>query len=320
MAYKAGSKDVLRASYGMFYAHAGGVGGRTNGRQGLSQIGFNSTGSLSSTVTGQPAYYWDNGYPGNPLAPPFLNPSYGIGFISASAPGIGSDWRRPKHSPDARLRRSGEGRYASAVPGLFIQHSTCVFTGYDAQCGLQRQRGKVSPGADVSGQFTNQIPLQYLPLGSLLTQTLSATTITQAAALGFTVASPFPNFTGTVGQSLKPYPQYNGLSNPWLDVGNSNYNSLQVSFNRRMSRGLNFMVNYTFSKEMDNLATARLPGANYLEYGLGTIHHAHVLSTTFVYKLPFGAGHDLNSGNPMVRTLVSNWQMSGIFTGSTERR
>ena len=76
VAFRLDDKTVIRAGYGIFYAHAGGVGGRTNGRQGLSQVGFNNNGSLSSAVTGQPAYVWDNGYPGNPLNPPFFNPSY----------------------------------------------------------------------------------------------------------------------------------------------------------------------------------------------------------------------------------------------------
>ena len=87
LAYSVGPNTVVRASYGLFYAHAGGVGGRTNGRQGLGQIGFNNNGSISSTVTGQPAYVWDNGYPGNPINPPFINPSYGIGNILPTAPG-----------------------------------------------------------------------------------------------------------------------------------------------------------------------------------------------------------------------------------------
>ena len=151
----------------------------------------------------------------------------------------------------------------------------------------------------------------------MLTQTLSSTSMAAAAALGFTVTTPFPNFTGTVAQALKPYPQYNGLSDPWLDVGNSNYHSLQTTFNRRMSAGLTFMVNYTYSKEMDDLAGVRLPGADYLEYSVGSIDHKHILTSTAVYKLPFGAGHVLNGGNPVVRSLISDWQLSGIYTIGT---
>ena len=56
-AYSVDPKTVVRASYGIFYAHAGGVGGRANGRQGLSQIGFDNTGSLASVGSGLGALY-----------------------------------------------------------------------------------------------------------------------------------------------------------------------------------------------------------------------------------------------------------------------
>ena len=42
LAYQIAPTTVIRASYSIFYSHAGGVGGRTNGRQGLSQLGFNT--------------------------------------------------------------------------------------------------------------------------------------------------------------------------------------------------------------------------------------------------------------------------------------
>jgi hypothetical protein len=82
----------------------------------------------------------------------------------------------------------------------------------------------------------------------------------QAVFPGLLSTLPFPNFVGTVAQALKPYPQYTSLSNPYQDVGNSEYHALQVSFNRRISSGLTFMANYTFSKELDDLAGVRVPG------------------------------------------------------------
>jgi hypothetical protein len=173
----------------------------------------------------------------------------------------------------------------------------------------------------VAGPFTNQIPLQYLPLGSLLTQTLTTSpsggTVGQAALLGVTVATPFPGFTGTIGQALKPYPQYNGLADPWLDVGSESYNSLQASFNRRMSNGLAVVVSYVYSKEMDDLAGVRLPGADYLENSVGTLDHKHVLAVTGVYQLPFGPGRHWNSDNIIVKGIANGWQLTGIFTAAT---
>jgi hypothetical protein len=316
-AQKVGNNTVVRGAYGIFYAHAGAVGGRVNGRQGLSQIGFNNSGSATSTVTGQPAYFWDNGVPGNVLTPPFFNPSYGIGFISASAPGAAAIGAGPGTAQTLsyadRLRDGQPPEYQNFF--LNVQRSfganTTMSVAYSGSVG------RYLPGAGVADQYTNQIPVQYLPLGSLLTQTLNSTTQAQAAALGFTVTTPFPNFSGTVGQALKPYPQYSSISNPWRDVGKSSYNSLQVTFNRRSANGLTYMVNYTYAKEMDDLAGLRQPGALYLEYTVGALYRRHVVQSTVVYQLPFGNGRRFNPGNSIVSTLVSNFQVSGIFTGAS---
>jgi Carboxypeptidase regulatory-like domain/TonB dependent receptor len=317
LAYKVNNTTVIRAAYDIFYAHAGGVGGRTNGRQGLSQIGFNSSGSLGSTVTGQPAYFWDGGIPGNPINPPFFNPSYGIGFILSTQPGAAAIGAGPSTAQTLSYGDPQRGAQAPQYQDFFfnIQHSfgrnTTLSVAYSGSVG------RYLPGAGVAGQFTDQIPVQYLPLTSLLTQTLSTTTIASAKNLGFTVVSPFPGFTGTIGQALKPYPQYSSISNPWLDVGSSSYNSLQTTLNRRIANGLSFMVNYTFSKEMDDLAGVRLPGADYLENSVGALDRKHVLQSTVIYKLPFGTGQKFSSGNAIVNGIVGNWQLSGIFFAAT---
>jgi hypothetical protein len=88
--------------------------------------------------------------------------------------------------------------------------------------------------------MTNQIPLQYITLGPLLGQTATAATIAQAQAVFPNIAIPFPNFTGTIGQMLKPFPQYNGISNPWANLGISTYNALQTTLVRRFAQGLTF--------------------------------------------------------------------------------
>ena len=314
-AYRVDDKTVIRAGYGIFYAHAGGVGGRTNGRQGLGQLGYTSANSFGSTVTGQPAFYWQNGFPANPLPPPFFNPSYGIGYIPASvgaAIGAGPS--------TGQTIAYGDPNYGGKAPyyedwSFNIQRTltpNLVLTvAYSASAGHWL------PGASVAGQFTNQIPEQYLPLGSLLGQTLTATTLAQAQAMFPNIHIPFANFTGTIGQALKPFPQYSGISDPWLDVGNSTYNALQVSANHRLTHGLSYMVNYTWSKELDDLSGARDPNKDYLEKGPGTIDHPQVAAATFVYQLPFGAGHNWNSGKRVLSSAMSHWQFSGIFTFSS---
>jgi len=116
---------------------------------------------------------------------------------------------------------------------------------------------------------------------------------------------------------LRPYPQYGAISDPWGNVGQSSYHAVQITLNRRFSRGFTFMLGYTFSKEMDNLAVDRDPFNNNLERSTGLIDHPHVFTGTFVYALPFGTGHKLSGSNMAVRGLISNWMVSGIVTYSS---
>jgi hypothetical protein len=322
LAYRLGDKTVIRSSFSIFYAHAGGVGGRTDGRQGLSQIGFDESGGYSSSATGQPAYNWNSGYPGNPLSPPFINPSYGDDFVQASAPGAAAGFIGPTTGttmPYGDPLLGGKPPYYedwSFNIQRSLTHNMQLSVAYSASAGHWL------PGAGVAGEFTNQIPVQYLPLQATLGSTLVSTAgVVNSSVLSTVQASfpnfkvPFPYFTGTVAQALKPFPQYSGVSDPYLDVGNSNYNALQISANQRLSHGLSYMVNYTYSKELDDLiASPRDPNADFLEYAPGTIDHPHVATATWLYQLPFGAGRDFNSGNKALSSIISHWQVAGIFT------
>jgi hypothetical protein len=171
------------------------------------------------------------------------------------------------------------------------------------------------PGAGVAGPMTNQIPTKYLPLQGTLSSTLNAASLATVQAMFPGFNTPFPNFTGTVAQALKPFPQYNTIANPWLDIGNSTYNSLQMSLNQRLSHGLTYMLNYTYSKQLDDLAGMRHPDNRHLEKGPGVIDHPTVLSATVVYQLPFGLGR-LKSDVKPLDFLISGWTISGIFTYS----
>ena len=318
LAYRLDDKTVIRAGYSIFFAHAGGVGGRTNGRQGLSQVGFNGTNAQSAVVTGQPAYLWDKGVPSIAYAPPYINPSYGIGFITAAAAqAAGAPWAGPSTAIGMTYGDPNFGGKAPYYEDWSINIQRSLTRNLLASVAYSASAGHWLPGAAVAGPFTNQIPVQYLPLQGLLNSTLSATTLAQVQAVFPGFKTPFPNFTGTVAQALRPFPQYGGISDPWLDVGNSTYNSLQVSLNQRLSDGLTFMFNYTYSKELDDLVGVRDPNKDFLEKGPGAIDHVHVASATFVYRLPFGAGSRWNSGSRVVSALISHWQISGIFTLST---
>jgi hypothetical protein len=137
------------------------------------------------------------------------------------------------------------------------------------------------------------MPLQYLSLGSLLGAQATPANIAAAQAIIPSVALPFSNYQGTISQMLKPFPQYAAVTYLWGNQGVSTFNSLQVTVDHRYSHGLALNFNYTFSKEMDNLASNRNPFAGNLDRAPGTTDRPHVLNTVIVYALPFGAGHSL---------------------------
>jgi hypothetical protein len=175
--------------------------------------------------------------------------------------------------------------------------------------------GKFLPGpGNGGGTQLNVAPLKYLALGSLLTATANTANIAAANAIVPGIALPFPNYVGTIGQMVKPFPQYGTISSPWFDVGQSNYQGLQATLNRRFAKGLTFAAGYTFSKELDNLlASTRNPFDYSLEKSRGTIDHRHVFTLSASFQ-PFGTGRMWNPGNAVVRALVGQWSVSPIFS------
>jgi len=73
---------------------------------------------------------------------------------------------------------------------------------------------------------------------------------------------PYPGFpTGlTVAQSLRPFPEYTGIVQTWNPLGDTWYDSLQTKATKRLSKGLDFVVTYTYSK---NLALGAEENNNY---------------------------------------------------------
>jgi len=162
----------------------------------------------------------------------------------------------------------------------------------------------------------NQVPSQYLSLGDTLIEDI-------ADHPEFDL--PYPSFEGTVAQSLKPFPQYYGLSTHRLNGGWSNYHSLQVTATKRSDFGLSFLAAYTWSKAMGTSDTAG-PG-NYYDYGqdyynrksdysVTAYNVPHDLKLTWIYDLPFGPrGKWMTSG--VGAAVLGGWTVSAIHRYSS---
>jgi hypothetical protein len=118
---------------------------------------------------------------------------------------------------------------------------------------------------------------------------------------------------------LNFFPNVNALSSVYLDnFSNSEYNSLQLETRRRFQSGLEFQVNYVFSKwlsdaaGLDNLRFQ--PFQDIYNTGLDRSRTptdlTHQFKANYVYDLPIGGQHALHL-KPGWDRLIEGWSTSG---------
>jgi len=125
----------------------------------------------------------------------------------------------------------------------------------------------------------------------------------------------------TQDQRLRPFPQYNNVTQVGLPWGNSTYHALNLRAEKRFSRGLNFLTNYTFSKFIDDIdATSELGlEAPYthvelrkLDKSLAGSHLGQRLVTSAVYELPWGKGRRFLIASPVLGHIAGGWSLAFI--------
>jgi hypothetical protein len=140
----------------------------------------------------------------------------------------------------------------------------------------------------------------------------------------------------TLGQtgSVQILPNQNmGILDLLGNLGQSNYNALQVELRRRFSNGLLLQANYTFQKTLTDISPGNaglnsedqtrvapfLDNQNqHLDYGRADFDQTHVFNLNAVYDLPFGKGrYFLNDSGGAVDRLVGGWQLGGILRVNT---
>ncbi|GGA69491.1 hypothetical protein GCM10011507_21260 [Edaphobacter acidisoli] len=113
----------------------------------------------------------------------------------------------------------------------------------------------------------------------------------------------------------------------WRSIGASNYNSLQAVYRQQFGLGLQFDLNYTYSKSLDTTSQAeRLSSSgstNYAQifntwepnqlYGDSDFDVRHQINANYVWNLPFGRGQRYASGiGRLTDALIGGWQTTGI--------
>jgi len=124
--------------------------------------------------------------------------------------------------------------------------------------------------------------------------------------------SSYNNATIPRQQLLRPFPQFNNISQQQYPNSKVVYNSLQVSVEKRLSGGLHLRSSYTWSKTMSNnsylndqdpidkLAWDQSPNPN------------HVFTLSGGYALPF-----FLKSRGILRQTAGGWQMNFLFRAFT---
>jgi hypothetical protein len=108
--------------------------------------------------------------------------------------------------------------------------------------------------------------------------------------------------------SRRPFPNLGDIT--WTDgTGTATYNSLETKYQRRLNRGLDFLVSYTLSKAIDDGVVSDDGGTGVqnsydrdAEKGLSTWDRRHRFVTSGSYLVPFE------------NVFARGWQISAIFT------
>jgi len=117
----------------------------------------------------------------------------------------------------------------------------------------------------------------------------------------------------------------------WRGTGNSAYNSMQITLRHAMSSGLQFDLNYTFSKSIDIGSNAERVNQFESSFGgfgdqvinswspdqlrgVSDFDTTHQLNANWVYEIPVGRGRHFGSGMGKIADAVfGGWGLSGIF-------
>ncbi len=162
-----------------------------------------------------------------------------------------------------------------------------------------------------------------LKYGSLLGE---LATSPDAVAAGIKI--PYPGWveqfggTGTVIQTLLPFPQYSDIYNTYETDGTAFYNGLQAQGEKRFSNGLSYLADLTLSRNIANESVgSTLFQPNPInsfdmppEFTPSSSDQKYIANIVATYTLPVGFGQKYMNSRGILGQVLGGWQFSGILT------
>jgi hypothetical protein len=199
---------------------------------------------------------------------------------------------------------------------------------------LSRQmKGDWMVEAAYSGLKGTHLPGPPTPQNSDNLDELQSKYWSQGVAL-LNPADPTNPHGPTVGQSLRPYPQYQNFADSAWYVGDTTYHALNTKLEKRFGSGGVLMAGYTWAKMIGNTDTStgqlevkatpstRTSGNGQVqdynnlrgERSILSYNLPQRLVVSYVLNLPFGEGQKYAQFKGVGGAVVSGWAVNGIST------
>jgi hypothetical protein len=314
LAYRVNDKTTIRASANVMYISS------TGGYYSMWTTVVPSTSAIggwdSRDASGRPLFTWDDMFTD-------ANYSYYKHTVEEANYQVGGNIGGPVYSTKSDMPRE-----------------------YQWSFTLQRQ---LSPNmvveAAYAGNHSNTLlvtdllnPFQGQYLKPELADLLSADIANPIAGQLMASDTDYTGETVPLGVLLTSNPSRGYLRVNGNNLGRSMYNGLNLRFERRMSGGFAALVNYTFSKSLDNVG-----GPNQSPWGAGSFQKSSQITETFrnAYgyspidrthrlvwyhdvELPFGKGRRFlndtgSTGGKVLDYIIGGWELAGdaLFTTGT---
>jgi Carboxypeptidase regulatory-like domain len=299
-AYSLGKDTVIRSGYGIFYGNSWG-NGRNNGA--MPQAGFFcSTQANVSLNNGLTPYATLS----NPFPQGFCQAT---GSSAGLQTNLGQTLQFINRTYKTPYLQSWNLDVQRALPGKMVFQ--IAYSGsHGVHLPAVREYDQLNPSyLSLGAQLNSQVPNPYA--GVITSGQLSAPTI-------------------TLGQSLRPFPQFTDVSSRSETFGVSSYNAMFVSFEKHTSNGFTLSASYTWAKLIDDIpATPNyggFPGSSFYDSNLQNFYDSksekalasydipQTLVISYIYEFPFGPGKRFLNGGGVLGRVVGGWQINGLTT------
>ena len=123
--------------------------------------------------------------------------------------------------------------------------------------------------------------------------------------------------TASTNQRRPLFPNFNSIVSV-ESTGESRYDSLQLTLDKRFARGFSLLANYTLSKTMDHSSENKQTGATQtnpfdldFDWGPANSDRRHRFVASWLWEIPG------RLGQPVLDSVLSGWSLTGIYVAQS---